>query len=251
MPDAGVVEWVFLVFIRLLAVMGTAPLFSHRAVAMPVKIGLAGGLALLLAVAKQDSLAGFAPEQGFLLAVINEIIVGVAIGFTSMLVFYAVEMAGGIIGSGMGFNFPSLLGPVFLDQSAVVQQFYALMAILIFMSVNGHHAFLLALDRTLTAVPPGSFVVSGGMIEAISQTISSVIISAVQLSFPVMATLVLTDLALALTNRVMPQMPVFIVGMPLKVGVGLVMMVFTWSLMAPILERLLLQAPRYAIFIVR
>ncbi|HEY66277.1 MAG TPA: flagellar biosynthetic protein FliR [Caldilineae bacterium] len=249
--SAGMLEHGALVFVRLLSVLSTAPVFGHRSVAMPIKVGLAFGLTIVLLMPMQQSFIPFADGLTFLLALAGEVLIGLLIGFVSMLVFYALEMAGGIIGMEMGLYFAFSISPTLPSQGGMMQQFYVLLSILIFLSMNGHHAFLLALSRTLEAVPPGSFMQSDVVPETLIRLSSAIFPSALQIALPVLAALVLTDLALALMNRVMPRIYVFVLGMPLKMGVGLATLLVTLPLTVPLVRQTLEQVARNMLLIAR
>ncbi len=249
--SGAVLEYAVLIFVRLLAVLATGPVFGHRAVAAPVKVGLAMGLTYLLMLPMARSIVPFPDNLTFLMALGAEVLIGVVTGFASMLVFYALEMAGEIVNSEMGFGFATSISPVLPNTGGVVQQFYALLAILIFLAINGHHALLLALPRTFEAAPPGSFVMNGLVADQLIRLSSAIFLSAVQIALPVLAALLLTDVALALMSRAMPQMNVFALGMPLKVGVGLVALIMTWPLVSPVVQRMLAQVAGNMFLMVR
>ncbi|NOZ28609.1 MAG: flagellar biosynthetic protein FliR [Chloroflexi bacterium] len=247
----GLLEYAALVFVRLLSVFSTAPIFGHRSVPAPVRIGLAMGMTLTLLMAVQQPFTPFADGWDFLLALGGEVVIGLLIGFVSMLIFYTLEMAGGIIGAGMGLQFAASISPVLPSQGGMVQQFYVLFSILLFLAINGHHAFLLALGRTLEVLPPGAFPQGDLAMEHLIRMSSAIFLSAMQIALPVLASLMLTDIALALMNRVLPRVPVFIVGMPLKMGVGLVVLIATLPVMAPVILRVLDQMARNVLLIVQ
>ncbi|MCD6290978.1 MAG: flagellar biosynthetic protein FliR [Anaerolineae bacterium] len=244
-------EQALLTFIRVLAVFSTGPVFSYRGVAAPIKVGLALVLTYLVLAPGGQPVSPAPDGLTFLMAVGGEVIIGLLLGFASMLAFHALEMAGGIVGAEMGLSFPSSINPSLPDQGSMIQQFYFLFATLIFLAINGHYAFLLALRRTLDVVPPGSFVVSGLMSERLIRLSAAIFWSAVQIALPVLATLILTDIGLALISRVMPRIPVFILGMPLKVGVGLIAMALTWPLMLPVIRWVLDRAASNMLLVIR
>ncbi len=249
--SGAIAEQGVLIFVRVLAALATGPVFSHRAVVAPVKIGLAMALTYVALMANPSPAAPFPDGFTFLVAVGIEVLVGTLIGFVSLLVFQVLEMAGGIVSMEMGLSFPASINPVLPSQGGLVEQFYVLLATLIFFAIRGHHALLMALGRTLEVAPPGSFVMDAIAAEQLIRLSAAIFVSAVQIALPVLATLLLTDIALALINRAIPRAPVFVLGMPLKVTAGLVALMVTWPLMMPVVQRVLAQAARNVLLVVR
>jgi flagellar biosynthetic protein FliR len=200
------------------------------------------GLTYAIVSSTLDAFVAYPDTFSFLIALATEILIGVLIGFTSMLAFYVFEIAGGIISMGIGFGFPTAISPVLPNAGGIIEQLYGMLAILIFLAINGHHAFLAALQRTFGVVPPGTFAMDAIIIDRLIIFGGAMLVSAVQISLPVLATLVLTDIALALGRRVIPDIPIFMVGMPLKIGVGLVALITTLPWMSPLMQRVLAQA---------
>ncbi len=247
----ALIEQAVLVFFRVLTMLATGPVFSFKGVPAPVKVGLALGITYLLVAPGGNPPPPAADGVTFLIAVGSEVVVGLLLGFVSMLVLRAFELAGGIVGMSMGLRFPSSVSPMLPDQGGLIQQFYVFLATLIFLAINGHHMLLLALKRTLQLVPPGAFVVQGELGERLIQLSAAIFVSGLQIALPVLATLLLTDVALALISRAMPRIPVFILGLPVKVGVGLIAMALTWPLMAPVVRQVLEQAAVNVMLLVR
>lgn len=240
---AGVaIEEAALIFVRLLAFMMTAPVFRERAVVPVVKIGLAAGITYALMAARPTPEARTADFARFLLAMMGEMIAGALIGFASLLALQAIEIAGAAVGMEMGLSFPASVSPLLPSQGTVVEQWYMAMATLFFLLINGHHSLLFGFQRTLDALPPGAFVLSGLAIDRLIAMTSTMFTSAIQIALPLMATLIFTDLALALISRMIAQIPVFVLGMPIKIAVGLVALIVTWPLMLPTIVRVLQRA---------
>ncbi|MCS7220743.1 MAG: flagellar biosynthetic protein FliR [Anaerolineae bacterium] len=248
--SGAIAEQGVLTFVRVLTALATGPVFGHRAVIAPVKIGLAMALTYATLVANPP-VASSSDGLTFLIAVGAEVLIGALIGFVSMLAFHALEMAGGIISMEMGLSFPVLINPVLPSQGGLIEQFYVLLATLIFFAIRGHHALLVALGRTLEVAPPGSLVMDAITAERLIRFSEAVFVSALQIALPVLATLLLTDLALAMINRVIPRAPVFVLGMPLKVAAGLAALIIAWPSMMPVVEQVIFQAARNVLLAVR
>ena len=102
-----------------------------------------------------------------------------------------------------------------------------MLAGLIFLAIDGHHMLILGIQQTLDLVPVGTLNLSGPMVEQLIRLTSGVFVASVRIALPVMAALLLADIALGLMSRTLPQMNVFIVGMPVKLFVGFIVVLFT------------------------
>lgn len=223
--EAQLAAWIspiFWPFLRVLAMFTTAPVFSSRAVPLRGKIALA----FFIALAMQASLPvmpviGFNDPQA-LGAVIQQIGVGLAIGFAVRLVFSAVELAGEVVGFQMGLNFASFFDPTINAQSSAVARFFGQMTSLLFLVMNGHLMVLLAINRSFQ-----SFPVDQNFLEALAHMKlyrlgTDVFASALWIALPMVGMLMFVNLALGVISRVAPQMNIFAVGFPVTLMVGLI-----------------------------
>lgn len=234
----------FLIFVRILAVLMTAPVFNNRSIPTVAKIGFAGLLSLILQPILETGGVGQGmadvPTEvpGFLLALAQEILVGVVIGFVSNLVFVAIGVAANIMSLQVGFRTANLFNPLIDTSSSALEQFYTLMAIAIFFTIDGHHWFLRAIIRTFDMAPIGSFVLDNVTIEQLINLTNEIFVTATRIALPVIGTLLLTDLGLGLIARTVPQIQVFFLGLPLKIGLGLVTLIITLALTIPMIKEL-------------
>jgi flagellar biosynthetic protein FliR len=222
--EAQLAQWLspfFWSFLRVLAVFTAAPVFSSRA--FPVRARVA--LAFLVALASQASLPA-APVIGFndpgaLGAVVQQVGVGLAIGFAVRVVFAAVELAGEVIGFQMGLNFAAFFDPAMNGQSSAVARFFNHITSLLFVVMNGHLMVLMAVNRSFEAFP-----VDQNFLQTLSQmklhTLGTELFaSALWIALPMVGLLMFTNLALGVVSRVAPQMNIFAVGFPITLVVGL------------------------------
>jgi flagellar biosynthesis protein FliR len=223
--EAQLVAWVspiFWPFLRVLAVFTTAPVFSSRAFPMRAKIALAFFVALATQASLPDMpLIGF-NDPAALGAVIQQVGIGLAIGFVVRLVFSAVELAGEVVGFQMGLNFAAFFDPTLNAQSSAVARFFGQMTALLFVVMNGHLMVLAAVIRSFK-----SFPVDQNFLEALGrmqlyQLGSDLFASALWIALPMVGMLMFANLALGIISRVAPQMNIFAVGFPITLVVGLV-----------------------------
>ncbi|HRV90567.1 MAG TPA: flagellar biosynthetic protein FliR [Anaerolineae bacterium] len=233
----------FLIFVRILAVFMSTPIFNSRSIPTLAKIGLAGLLSIIfLPLLEIPSGAGLTvlPTNtlSLVLMIAQEVLVGVLIGFVTGLVFTTVSIAASMMSLQVGFRSANLFDPFINTPTAALEQFYTLLAIALFLNINGHHWFIQALARTFQVLPLGSFVLDQITIERLVMFTGEIFISATRIALPVMGTLLLTDLGLGLIARAVPQIQVFFLGLPVKIGLGLVTLAFTLVLTAPLIKQL-------------
>ncbi len=222
----------------------TAPIFSHRGTPALLKIGLAGLLSLLLLPAETNtkiSIATVLPRDlpPFLLVIAQEILIGVLIGFASNLVFVAIDVATKIMGLQLGFQAANLFDPLSNAPTTALEQFYTLLILTLFLTINGHHWLIAALARTFEIAPLGTFVLTQLTIERLMYLTTEAFASAMQIALPIVGTLMLMDLGLGLVARAVPQVQVFFLGMPLKMGLGFIILALTLSITLPLVKELL------------
>jgi flagellar biosynthetic protein FliR len=230
LSEAQLAAWispVFWPFIRVLAVFTSAPVFSSRV--FPVRARVA--LAFLVALASQASFPD-APIIGFndphaVGVLVQQVGVGLSIGFAVRLVFAAVELAGEVVGFQMGLNFASFFDPSMGSQSSAVARFFGQMTTLLFVVMNGHLMVLMAVNRSLV-----SFPVDQNFLQAMAQMKlyklgTDLFASALWIALPMVGMLMFTNLALGIISRVAPQLNIFAIGFPITLVVGLVGIAFT------------------------
>ena len=228
--EAQLAAWVspiFWPFLRVLAVFTTAPVFSSRAFPVRAKIALA----FFVALASQASLPDM-PVIGFDSpnlwgVVLQQVGIGLAIGFVVRLVFAAVELAGEVVGFQMGLNFAAFFDPTLGAQSSAVARFFGQMTALLFVVMNGHLMVLMAVTQSFKSFPVDqNFLQSLGRMK-LYQLGSDLFASALWIALPMVGMLMFANLALGIISRVAPQMNIFAVGFPITLVVGLVAIAVT------------------------
>ncbi len=223
--EAQLVAWIspiFWPFLRVLAVFTTAPVFSSRAFPTRAKIALAFFVALATQASLPDMpVIGFNDSQA-MGAVVQQVGIGLAIGFVVRLVFSAVELAGEVVGFQMGLNFAAFFDPTLNAQSSAVARFFGQMTALLFVVMNGHLMVLAAIIQSFR-----SFPVDQNFLEALGrmklyQLGSDLFASALWIALPMVGMLMFANLALGIISRVAPQMNIFAIGFPITLVVGLV-----------------------------
>ena len=242
------VTGLFLTFVRILAILMTAPIFSSRTVPVVAKLGFAALLAYSLSpnstelssVPGVTTLFDGSPMGwlSLLLIVGKEVLVGIVIGFVSNLVFVFVGSAASLMGLQIGFRAANLFDPMTTTSTSALEQFYSMIVVALFLTVNGHHWLIKAIARSLEVAPLGTFTFQAITIERLIALTGETFSAAVRIALPVVAALLLADLGLGIMARAVPQMQVFFLGLPLKIGFGFLALALTLSLTLPLVENM-------------
>lgn len=223
--ESQLTEWLSPIlwpFFRFLAVFTVAPIFSSRA--FPVRARIA--LAFFISLAAQASLNSQPVininSPGAWGAVVQQVGVGLAIGFAVRLVFSVFELTGQVIGFQMGLGFAAFFDPSTSAQSSAMGRFYANMAALLFLAVNAHIVILMAAIRSFEAFPVDqNFLLALEKMKLFTLG-SELFASALWIALPVIGMLMFANLALGIVSRIAPQMNIYSVGFPVTLAVGLV-----------------------------
>lgn len=214
-------------FLRVLAVFSAAPIFSSRSFPVRARIGLA----LLIAFAAQPSLPAQVPislnsSEAFGV-VVQQVGIGLAIGFVVRLVFAAFELAGDVVGFQMGLNFASFFDPMLNSQTSATAQFFGYMASLLFVVLNGHLLVLLTVIRSFEVFPVNQNFLEAASLMRLYSLGGDLFASGFWISLPIVGMLMFSNLALGIVSRVAPQMNIYAVGFPVTLSVGILGMAAT------------------------
>jgi flagellar biosynthetic protein FliR len=212
----------FLIFFRVGSILMTMPIFKSKSIPVLIKAGLA--LATSMALFPILNIENFPAITGFThlaIGIFGEILLGLSIGLAVNFIFAGLQLAGQLAGYQMGMALARVMDPSTNRQMPLLGQFNELFALLIFITINAHHKFIRALADSYQLVPPFGFRISGSLIEQLVAIAGNMFVIAVKLGAPIIAVLLLTSIAFGLIARTVPQMNVFFVAMPLKLGVGL------------------------------
>lgn len=221
---------------RILGLIMVAPVFGHRAVPGRVKIGLGIFIALIIAPTLPPM-----PDVGLgswhgLFILVQQLLIGIAIGFIMRIVFAAIEAAGEIVGLQMGLGFASFFDPQSAGQTLVLARFFNMLAVLIFLAVNAHLLLLGMLVESFQTLPISTQPLSAAGFYNLAAFGSTVFAVGLQLSLPLIAIMLMTNLSLGILTRSAPQLNIFAIGFPITLGVGLLVLNFTMPYFVPQLE---------------
>ena len=215
-----------LILLRVSALLIVAPLFGHRNYLARSKIGLAVVISFVVfPMVDADSLHipdGFLP---YAIMVVREIFMGLILGFSVLLFFVAVQFAGQMMGFQMGFGIVNVVDPQSSEQVSIIGQFMSILAILIVLTVDGHLLIIRGLISSFEVVPLGGVQFPEIIIHKLIALSSEIFIVAIKIAAPVMISLLMISVAMGVLARTVPQMNVFLVGFPVQITVGSLVLV--------------------------
>jgi flagellar biosynthetic protein FliR len=215
-----------LVLARVSPLFLLAPLFSSKLLPARARGIAAVGLAIgITPIATNAPGGGELPTEVLALGglVLKEMLVGLGFAFALGALFAAVQVAGSVLDTMIGFSFGALVDPVTGTNGGVLNQLYALVGVMIFVVIDGDAWVIQGLARSYEAVPLADAPAIGTLVEGAQVAFGGIFGAAIQVCAPVMLAVILTDVAFGLVSRVVPQLNVFGVGFPAKVAVGLVL----------------------------
>lgn len=212
-----------LIFVRISGMIVPAPVFGSRNIPGPLKAGLCLLLTITVLPFLADKTAVTIPQTliPYVYLLLSELIFGLIIGFASSLVFSAVQMTGSLLDMQVGFGVVNIFDPQIGQQVPLIGNFKYILALFLFLTLNGHHILLTAILDSFKLVPITGIVFNTSITEMMVNIFSEVFVFAVQITVPVLAAVIITDIALGILARTMPQMNVFVVGVPAKIIVGI------------------------------
>lgn len=220
----------FLVILtRISGIFIVSPFFGSRMIPVKVRVSIALVMGFLLfpVLAEQGDVK--LPESLFAYAfvIITELFIGWLIGFVGYMVFAAVNVAGQIMDMQVGFAMVTVLNPSTGEQVPLIGTFQYNLAMLVFLITNSHHIFIQALFDSFSMVPIMAVAVQDSMLRFVIDMVTMTFSVGLKMALPVLSAILLLDVALGILARTMPQMNIFIVGIPAKLFVGLFVLAFT------------------------
>jgi len=221
---------------RILALISSAPVLGNKQIPIRIKVGLAMLITVIVAptINVQINIEPASALGLFVLA--QQILVGLAMGFTMRLIFTAVEMAGDLAGMQMGLGFASFYDPVNASYTPVIAQFLGILSTLAFLSLNGHLYMLSALTDSFQAFPISTTMPSAEAFRTMTEWGTVIFTHSLQLSMPLIGALMITNLALGILTRSAPQLNIFAIGFPITLTVGFATLALTLPYLAPLFE---------------
>lgn len=224
----------FLALTRVLAILIHIPVLGGNSIPLQVRLAFGIVLALIL-VPWQQPLSAEVESMAllaFAMAIFREIIIGTLAGYAANLTFGAIQMAGELTSMATGFSSGRVLNPLIGEGGSSLDQLFTMTALLVFLVINGHHLFIMAIQQIFVLLPVNSPLPSFSA-ETLLTLTSQLIVIGIQLALPIYGAMLLTDITLGLLARVAPQVQVFFLGLPAKIGLGMMGFSLTLAIILP------------------
>jgi flagellar biosynthesis protein FliR len=218
---------ILLGFSRTSGLMVAAPIFQSRVI--PARVKVLFGLALALVVApyiRSDLDLNKFTVMMAIFTLIQEILIGLIMGFIVNLMFYTIQIAGYFVDISMGFGIVNVIDPNTGTQMPVMGQFNYILATMIFLAINGHHTLIISLIQSYEIVKPGMLFIKKEAVGIFLKAFSYMFYLGFKIGIPVMGAIFLTDVALGIIAKLVPQVNVFVIGFSVKIILGMIMVAF-------------------------
>lgn len=226
-----------LAFVRIAFIFQQAPIVASRHIKPQMKVGLAATMALV-AFPNLPMPENFPEDpRGLILAILGQIVVGLAIGFVSYLVMAAAQFGGEMMDIQMGLSVAASMDPSSGGTSKLLMRLNFYIAMLLYLGVDGHHELLRALFHSFKVIPLTEFRVSGRLILQFISHTEEIFLIGLQIAAPPLAALFITQVAMGLLAKAAPQMNVFMLSFPMNIAIGLML----FSIGLPMIKGLLLK----------
>ena len=230
-------ETFLLILVRVSTMLFVFPVFSAKQIPVLVRIGLAFLVAFVLYRAVPP-MAPLGDLGALVAAIVSQVVLGVIVGFVAYLVFMGVQFAGEIIDIQIGFAVANILSPQTQQQVTVIGELQLTLATLIFLATDSHLLMLQGIGGSFHIVPLPYITLDPSVAGNVLACLQQAFLVVLKIAAPPAVALFLTNIALGLLARVAPQMNVFVVGLPLQIGVGLVMLALTMPLLGYVAPQL-------------
>jgi len=208
------------VFLRTIGLFVTAPVLGARFIPVQLKVALSLSMASFLwSFVKTAGVP--ASIAGWIASALGEVVFGLFMGMLASMLLAAVETAGHIADTELGFGLANVIDPEFGSSAPLLGTLKYLLITVIFLALDGHHLFIRGLAESFAVLPAGAARVPSAWAELATKAAGRMLLVSVVLSCPVWVSMLITDVALGVLARSVPQLNVFVVGIPTKVLVGL------------------------------
>ena len=241
LTTAEINAWIVAFFFplaRILALVTTAPPFNNQGLNTQARLILGLVIAFAVAPALPPS-ATIDPASGpGLLLFALQVLIGLTMGFAMRLVFSAIDLAGTMISNQMGLGFATAYDPQSAAQTAVISEFLGMLALLVFLAINGHLMVIATLGESFALLPISADVIADASWLNIANAGGVIFSSGVLLSLPVVVALLIANIALGVLGRVAPQLNLMAIGFPITIVLGFSALIVSLSYLASPLQQL-------------
>lgn len=220
------IDILLLVFIRFLGFFITSPIFGGSNAPIYSKIGFSFIIStILLSTMPTITVTYDNHILGYLVLILKEMIVGMLFGFIIYLILSIFYLAGQLIDYQIGFSMVSVLDPLSNIQVPITGNLYYFMVLTIFLLINGHHKIIQALFYSYEVLPIGEVILNNELIGYYIIILTNMFTIAIKIASPIIGAILILDVALGILARTAPQMNMFVIGLPLKLIIGLMCLI--------------------------
>jgi len=233
-----------LLFFRFASLFMAVPIYSHKNIPASVKASMAFFFSIVFYSSMPEvTIAITIPN--IIMAILSEMLFGLAIGVILQLAFNSISFAGGQISFMMGFSMATAIDPANGVSMPIISQFLSLIALMVLFSIDMHHWMLLFIDDSLKHIPLGGFIMTEDLFHYIIKAASNMFIVGFMIAFPIIALSWLADVIFGMLMKTMPQFNLLVIGFPIKITVSFVVLIAILSATMLILKTQMQEAFNY------
>jgi flagellar biosynthetic protein FliR len=218
-----------MVLTRISAFFLLIPVFGWKSIPVVIKVAVAMLLSIFfssktaLVISDRIGSPGQVSFMEVILLIANEATYGLALGLVVVLIFSVIKFSGQIVGRQMGFSMVKLFDPFNNDETQPMGSLLEMMFIVLFLSANGHHLFLLIISRSFEVFPAGSIPTISVLASGVTKAGSTMFVAGLRLAAPMLSAFLLLIIVLAILARIVPEINIFFISLPVRVGLGFLM----------------------------
>ncbi len=215
----------FVIFARISGVMITAPVLNDATIPVQVKVGFTFLLSLVFLPLLTKSPLGANPNVAQLVVLmVGEVGAGLLLGFAAQLLFAGISLAGEVVGFSMGINMSHVLDPTFEAQVSIISEIKTVVALMLFVALNGHLLFIESIAKSYEVLPAGSVMLGQAGVAQYMGLATRMFYLGLQAGAPLIVALLAANFSLGLVSRAVPQVNIFFVGVPFTIALGLMLL---------------------------
>lgn len=236
--DIDMLRVFLLIFARTAAMISLIPYFAQRGIPVVLRVFISLAVAFLIYLAVGEELVIYSPDD-MLISVVMEVLVGLALGLLVSIFFTIFLMAGEFVSRQAGLMLARLFDPAFEEQVNIIGQFYTMVAMVLYLTIDGHHLLFRGLADSFEMIPLGAGLLTPQLMDNVIAFSADVLTIAFQISAPIVVTLIVLNFALGLLAKTAPQIHVFMLALPLKIMGTMVLIGLSLPIMADLLPNFL------------
>jgi len=213
-----------LLFFRFAALFIATPIFDHQSIPMNIKASMAFFFTIVF-YPSMPPLQITIDVPTILIAILSELMFGLAVGLVLQIAYNVITFAGGIISYMMGFSMASAIDPQSGISMPIISQFLSLMGLLVLFAMNLHHWMLLFINDSLKHIPLGGFLMQENLFNYIIKAFGNMFVVGFSIAFPLIALSLLQDIIFGMLMKTMSQFNILVIGFPIKIMVGFAVLI--------------------------